>query len=88
MICPKKVFYLCMRVDKNIPIPEQIGGGRRIVHPFHKLEVGDSFFVKTKNKGYSIYSCLRVHNNKLPRSKRIKITQKQEKKGIRVWRIK
>lgn len=33
-------------IDKGIPVPKQVGTGRKNKYPFDALEVGDSFFVK------------------------------------------
>ena len=54
-------------------------------YPWADLKVGDSFLIEGK-KNYSIYSCLNNYNSTA--KPKIKITQRQEENGIRVWRIK
>lgn len=75
-----------MKIAKRKKIPEGSGMGRPGKYPWHKLKVGDSFFVSEVKKKHVMYSCLAAYN-KNKAKKPIKITLRTEGEGIRVWRI-
>lgn len=86
-----------IKIDKNIPIPDPKFGpiGSRIgcMYPFKKMNVGDSFFVKTKGplqsrkKLQSIKSASKswCKNNHVTNRK---FTVRMLKNGVRIWRTK
>ena len=63
------------KIDKDIPIPD---GKRNSIYPWNKMNIGDSFFIKTKSISMGA-------TNKRYSPKRF-ITRKVED-GYRVWRI-
>lgn len=69
-------------IDKGIPVPKQVGTGRKTKYPFDLMEVGDSFFIKdTKVKTISC-SC-GIYGKRLNR----KFTSRTVEGGARVWRV-
>lgn len=77
-------------IEKGVPIPESLSGGKTKKYPFLELEVGDSFLIEfngqtptaLQNKivnNFSNYS--RYHGTKY--TSRIK----RDEGGVRVWRI-
>lgn len=75
-----------MKIDKDIPIPKQKGGGGKWQKIAVKMEVDDSIFFPEVKKGYwgssahSLCSALR--------SLGMKATLRSVEGGIRVWRTK
>jgi len=68
-------------IEKGVPVPKQVGAGRKNKYPFDALEVGDSFFVKdTKVKAIS-KTCSN-HGKRLSR----KFASRTVDGGVRVWR--
>jgi len=61
------------KIEKGIEIPD--GWSK---YPFSKMEVGDSFFVKTKS-GKSAYMYSKRHG--------MRFTVRKEGDGFRIWRI-
>ena len=71
---------MTVKIDKGIPVPPR-GSNRASKYPYDKLEIGDSFFVKGKNAtkfSASAYTQARKLG--------IKLTVRNEKDGVRVWR--
>ena len=72
-----------IKIAKKVPIPEVTGRGRKAIYPWKQMKVGDSFFVPNKTTqqfGASLGQArLRL---------KMKFTQRTEKSGVRVWRIK
>lgn len=68
-------------IEKGIPVPKQVGAGRRNKYPFDAMEVGDSFFIKdTKVK--TISRTCGHHGKRLGR----KFASRTVDGGVRVWR--
>lgn len=73
-------------VDKNIPIPESYKT-RPDKFPFAQLQIGDSFFIENVSKRFSIYANLRHFNERNQKSNQIRVVQRREGNGVRIWRI-
>lgn len=73
-----------LSIEKGIPIPRFVNG-RPLIYPFGDMKIGDSFFVPDVKKRFSIYSQLRHFNER--NAKNIKVVQRRESNGVRVWRI-
>lgn len=79
-----------MKVDKNIPIPED---NPRNKYPYHELEIGDSFFIPNAvigNPNNTISSSVAVTNTRM-KGRKLFICRRRvahSKPGWRVWRIK
>lgn len=73
-------------VDKDIPIP-QAYKTRPDKYPFAQLEVGDSFFIENANKRFSIYANVRHFNERRKLHEQIKVCQRREGNGVRIWRV-
>jgi len=78
-----------MKVDNNIPLPEQKSGRER-KYPWWDLKVGDSFLMFTDP---SRSNCHKAAAMSATFSKRVKggkwkFSVRTTDKGIRVWRIK
>jgi hypothetical protein len=80
------------KIEKGIDIPKSTNNGKRgnpRRYPFDKMEIGDSFFVESKNLSKarnSITSCAAIYTKKHnPEAKFMSLTIEN---GIRVWRIK
>jgi addiction module HigA family antidote len=81
-------------VEKNITIPRiKQTAGRTGKYPFHKMKIGDSFFIPCRNPASNgemrkcrsrAISSLSKFNDK--NGTKIKITTRSVKTGIRVWR--
>lgn len=68
-------------IDKGIPVPKQVGAGRKTKYLFDAMEVGDSFFIKdTKVK--TISRTCGQHGKRLGR----KFASRTVDGGVRVWR--
>lgn len=68
-------------IEKGIPVPKQVGAGRRNKYPFDAMEVGDSFFIKDgKVKTFS-RTCGH-HGKRLGR----RFASRTVDGGVRVWR--
>lgn len=68
-------------IDKGIPVPKQVGTGRKNKYPFDALEVGDSFFVKDLNVKTISRTCGH-HGKRLSR----RFISRTVDGGVRVWR--
>lgn len=70
-----------IKIDKTIPIPSDVGAGRKAIYPFELMEVGDSFLVPAelretaKSSAYSWAS-----------RKGVKFAVRTSRDGVRVWR--
>lgn len=73
-----------LKIDKGIPLPTN-GSGASYKYPWHKMKVGDSFYVDNK---WSPYSMVKSYNKKLSKKYHIKIRRRLEGDGQRIWRIK
>ena len=68
-------------IEKNIPVPEG-----RSKYPFPKMEVGDSFFVPSKDiVGARISVALNYYKRKNPKKTFI---SRKSADGMRIWRTK
>jgi len=66
-----------IKIDKTVPFPAPRGKW-----PFHEMEVGDSFLIpagREKAAKASAWTYGHKHG--------IRFTVRQEKKGVRIWRI-
>jgi len=70
-----------MIIEKNVPISKK-ASGRPIVYPFHKMDVGDSFFCEVKR------STLAPSAAAAGKRLNAKFSVRAEGKGFRVWRVK
>lgn len=70
------------KIDKHMPIPEQIGSGARAKYPFAKMEVGDSFFVPSMRSN-ALSNAAQWHTKKTGK----KFTCANVEGGVRCWRI-
>ena len=75
-----------MDIDKNVPIPANVLGKKYF---FDEMQVGDSFFVRTKNTPYdkhkaaaSITRCAKVS-----KVEGLKVTVRRVDNGVRCWRV-
>jgi hypothetical protein len=73
-----------MKIDKKIPMPENIGVSGKPRYPWAEMKVGDSFFTTNAKEISLVQSCSR--QSKLMNPK--KFACRAEKDGVRVWRIK
>lgn len=73
-----------IKIEKGIAMPSPLNGVANR-YPFDEMEVGDSFYVPNVHKNFSIYSCVYHYNAK--NKKDIKISQRRENNGVRIWRI-
>jgi hypothetical protein len=78
-----------IKVDKNVPIPNNAGGGRRKKYPWNEMEVGDSFEIEAgKEKAVrsaASYFASRFHDRT---GKQIKFAVCRDDNGtFRCWRI-
>lgn len=74
-----------IKKETKKPVPRKKLGGRKPVYPWASLLVGDSFLVKDK-PWFSAAAMVQSYNKTA--KKKIKVTQRKVKEGIRVWRIK
>lgn len=70
-----------LRIEKNVPLPAR---GVLTVYPLDEMEVGDSFFVYTRNIP-TIRTA--IHAQIKRQASLIKITTRREPGGMRIWRI-
>jgi hypothetical protein len=68
-------------IEKGIPVPKQVGAGRKNKYPFDAMEVGDSFFIKDGKVKTLSRSC-GTYGKRLER----KFTSRTVEGGARVWR--
>ncbi|WP_324069876.1 MAG: hypothetical protein RSE15_05045 [Flavobacterium sp.] len=78
-----------VQIEKNIPIPAP--KKKECKYPFHKMEVGDSFFYPLKDECSTALLQMKIsnasctYNRKDKTGKKFKTTQLSN--GVRVWRI-
>lgn len=78
-----------IQIEKNIPFPVQ--KKKECKYPFHKMEVGDSFFYPISNECNTrelqtkIANAAWTWNNRNNKELKFKTTQLEN--GVRVWRI-
>lgn len=78
------------QVDKNVPIPPP-QDRRNIKYPYKQLEVNDSFAVPIKEKRdiYTVMCGVHVRNKRHPDKQfTSRVVTENNKKCVRVWRIK
>jgi len=68
-------------IEKGVPVPKQVGAGRKNKYPFDAMEVGDSFFVKDI-KVKAISKTCGSHGKRLSR----RFASRTVDGGVRVWR--
>jgi|688.fasta_scaffold27040_8 hypothetical protein len=69
-----------LNIDKNIPIPDSSGRGRKTEYILPELEVGDSFFVKGETSKY----LAKLFYQKKKRN--YELTARTMEGGVRIWR--
>ena len=76
-----------IKIEKNIPIPPS-GRGRCRIYPYHKMEIGDSFYIPEKKRSaqQSISGSFALFIEK--HKPDWKFTCRRWKDGLRVWRVK
>lgn len=67
-------------IEKDVPLPKKARGPKER-YPFEVMEVGDSFYVKTK-RGTSLYTLSSRHSKDGK-----KFTCRRVDDGFRIWRI-
>jgi len=72
-----------MKIEKNIPTPETLGGGARKKYPFDEMKIGDSIFIEGQVIQGGAFSSARYFEKKLG----IKFTARSVDGGVRIWRI-
>lgn len=77
------------KVDKKIPLPRKKVDLTRF--PFDKMKMGDSFLIPVKDQPRdkaraSVFTAVKSFNTH--NSKTHKISTRNEKGGLRIWRIK
>ena len=75
------------KVEKDVPIPENVSRGSKSKYPWDEMEVGDSFFVADadKRKKKSISATISQHR-KLNKNFGRFVTRSIDG-GLRVWRV-
>jgi hypothetical protein len=80
---------MTIQIDKNIPVPDKKSGAN-CKYPWREMKVGDSFLVPYRSAADANERAYQqsgiINNQKSYRPKRY--TSRQQKDGIRVWRIK
>jgi len=73
-----------MKIDKNIPVPEDANRkrGRPRVHPFWKMEIGDSVEIRGDKECKSAKSAVYTETKKGKR-----FCSKRMIDGVRFWRV-
>ncbi len=71
-----------LKIDKGVPLPEPMFGGRTSKYPWRQMEVGDSFFVLggARNNLNLAASANKHHAPK-------RFAARSVEGGVRVWRI-
>lgn len=72
-----------MLIEKNIPVPEQSGRGRRAKYPFSKMEVGDSVFFPGENSSSRCSIAAHAYGHRVG----WKFSVRTMDGGVRIWRI-
>lgn len=73
------------KIDKNIPLPTGVNGGKESKYPFTQMEVGDSFLAPEEQRN-AVRSMATYHTRK---NKMRFVVRKDEKEAnhVRVWRV-
>jgi hypothetical protein len=69
-----------LNIDKNIPIPDSSGRGRKTEYILPELEVGDSFFIEGETSKY----LAKLFYQKKKRN--YELTARTMEGGVRIWR--
>ena len=69
-----------LHIDKNIPIPDSSGRGRKTEYILPELEIGDSFFVTGETSKY----LAKLFYQKKKRN--YELTARTMEGGVRIWR--
>ena len=69
-------------IEKNVPLVQKNGAGRKPKYPLRQMEVGDSFVVPGGNVK-SMRSAMRFAELRHGR----KFKAQQQEGGVRVWRV-
>ena len=69
-------------IEKNVPLVQKNGAGRKPKYPFSQMEVGDSFMVPGGNLK-TMQSTARIAGLRLGR----KFKAQEQEGGVRVWRV-
>lgn len=80
-----------VNIEKGVSIPNRGRDASPIKYPWGKMDMGDSFFIplsgaKLTSIRVGISIDLKKYNSE--NGKKISITTRVEKDGVRVWRIK
>lgn len=71
-------------IEKNIPVPP----GNHSKYPFAKMEVGDSFLVKSEGKEpKNLISSIRQASYNCTKKSGMKFRARIEGENVRVWRV-
>ena len=70
-----------MKIEKNIPVPESRGGGRK--YPFSEMSVGDSIFFEGANSEGVEYNAAKVSGLRWG----WKFRARSVDGGLRIWRV-
>ncbi len=70
-------------IEKNIPLPRKGANRTQVLYPFHKMEVGDSFFAPNAMQS----KITTAYNHFRKKHAQRKFTTRQENGGTRVWRV-
>lgn len=73
-------------IEKGIPVPPRKGRPEVNLYPFGEMEMDDSFFLPNVHKDFSIHPYVREYN-RLNIGRQIRVTQRREFNGVRIWRI-
>ena len=75
-------------VERNIPVPDEYGGGRAGKYPWRGMDVGDSFHVPSAGLDRSLLQT-RMSARAVNTGNRLgtKYTVRIDGDGVRVWRI-
>lgn len=73
-------------IESNIPLPKRCcpNGGRKLIYPFDKMNIGDSFFISDKSKMRVVAQSACSYQR---RHKGYKFVTRAENNGLRIWRV-
>jgi len=81
-----------IKIEKNIPAPHGYETSGNYKYPFCDMEIGDSFFVESKNgriEGLRTALLMAGRSYKLRTNlSQVKYKTKVENNGVRIWRVK
>lgn len=75
-----------LKIEKGIPLPISNRDPRK--YDWGKMEIGDSFFIKTKNKNLRVSAMTSSVNWRKKNNPNARFSTRLVKGGFRVWRIK